>query len=514
MRVIVLVVALVASSCASDGVVDASVGEPADTSAELPDGDVGSGDPAALDLPTTTGTSTASGDATDEPSTTTPSAPPAGPGGEGVDDPYFPSLGNGGYDVSLYDVAMTVDPDTEVLDVVVAITATSTRELTQFNLDLAGFEVSAVTVDGVAADVLRQGEEMTVVPANSIAFDAAFETVVAYSGTPTRIVSPAWGDGVGWIDAGSYSYVVSEPSGAHGFLPLNDHPSDKAIYRLAITVPDNLDVIANGTLSSKEVGPDGTTWLYEPRDPMASYLLTIGVGDFEFEELSSAGGVAIRNVYGPNTMSSAQPLLAIQGEMIDVLSELFGPYPFETYGAFVVQDNFGGALENQTLSVFSGHIFSNPILAERIMVHEVAHQWFGNALTLATWNDIWLNEGFATYSEWLWREATEPGFDIDEFAIDHANRGRPVWGAPGDPGPTQLFAPTVYQRGGLTLHAIRRTIGDDAFFAGLSTYVENNLHSNVSTDDFRQTMEDASGQSLVELFEGWLYAGVTPAMPD
>ncbi|NOX31384.1 MAG: M1 family metallopeptidase [Actinobacteria bacterium] len=190
--VIFVIVALVASSCSSDGVVNTSVGVPASTSAELPDDDgVRPADPAALDLPQTAGTSTASGGTTDEASTTTLAPPPAGPGGEGVDDPYFPGLGNGGYDVSMYDVAMTVDPDTEVLDVVVVITATSTRELTQFNLDLAGFEVSAVTVDGIAAEVLRQGEELTVVPASSIAFDAAFETVVTYSGTPTRIVSGA-----------------------------------------------------------------------------------------------------------------------------------------------------------------------------------------------------------------------------------------------------------------------------------------------------------------------------------
>ena len=447
--------------------------------------------------------------------TTVPEAArlPAGAGADGVGDPYYPELGNGGYDVQSYDIAMTVDVVTDVVDAVVTIDAVALQPLTAFNLDFEGFEVTAISVDGRAAEVLRAGAEMTVVPDTTIEQAARFVTAVSYTGVPTRIASEAWGDGVGWIDAGDYSYVVSEPSGAHGFMPANDHPSDKAFFRYEITVPEGIEVIANGVNTSTESGPDGVTWVYELRDPMATYLATIGIGDYVLEQQVREDGILLRDAYRPSMADRARPFVDLHSEMIDVLSPLFGPYPFEAYGALVVDDDFGGALETQTISAFSAAIFSNPVLAETVVVHELAHQWFGDALTPATWNDIWLNEGFATYTEWLWREATEPGFDIDRYAEDLATRGGFAWGPPGDPGAARIFAPTVYQRGGLTLHAVRQTVGDGPFFDGLRLYVERHLHGIVSTADFAQAMLDATGVDITALLDDWLYSEATPELP-
>ena len=194
-------------------------------------------------------------------------------------------------------------------------------------------------------------------------------------------------------------------------------------------------------------------------------------------------------------------------------AELFGPYPFEVYGALVVFDDFRGALETQTLSVFSGRLFGG-LAGELVVAHELGHQWFGDSLTPTTWRDIWLNEGFATYSEWLWQEISNPAFDIDDYARSLAESGRPVWPAPGDPGPEGLFDSTVYNRGALTLHALRLTVGDDAFFKTLRTYAERFAYRNVTTADFVAVAEDVSGQDLADLFDAWLYGDVTPELPD
>lgn len=511
---LLLATALIAAACgSSDGVVQAEVGAPPSTTVATADG---------TDTPIPT---SAPGDDTgqtgDDPDSAAVPSPasnevpriPAGAGADGVDDPYYPLLGNGGYDVDNYDISMLVDVDGDTLDAVVVIGAVATQPLTAFNLDFEGFEVTSVSVNGDRAEVSRTGQEMTVVPAVVIEQGDFFTTRVAYSGAPVRIPSEAWGNGVGWIDAGPFSYVVSEPSGAHGFMPVNDHPSDKATYRFEITVPDGVEVVANGINTSTTTGPDGVTWIYELRDPMASYLATIGIGEFVLEQQVLDDGLVLRDAYRPSIAARARPFVELHEEMIEVLAALFGAYPFEVYGALVVDDNFGGALETQTLSVFSEGIFSNAILAETVVVHELAHQWFGDALTPAAWNDIWLNEGFATYTEWLWREATEPGFDIDRFTEDHAARGGAFWGPPGDPGAARLFDPTVYQRGGLTLHAVRQTVGDEGFFAGLRLYVERHLHGTVTTADFAAAMVDASGVAIDDLLQEWLFAPTTPDLP-
>jgi aminopeptidase N len=509
---VVLLLASVAASCSDDGVVSAVVDEQAAVeTTEVDDG--------AIEIPsveTTEATPTTAGES-DSTTTAVPEVPASGAGAAGVDDPYFPELGNGGYDVISYDLALIVDPEIDALVGEMVVTAVASQGLTAFNLDLAGFDIDSITVDVGAgpepATFVRDLGELTVIPTTSIVAGSSFVTAVEYRGEPTQISSPAWGNGVGWIDVGPYSYVVSEPSGAHGFMPVNDHPSDKALYRFLVTVPEGVVVAANGLLTSQTEGPLGVTWVYEPRDPIASYLVTIAVGEFVTDETVTESGVVLRDFYRPSVADRARPYVELHAEMIEVLSALFGPYPFEAYGALVVDDDFGGALETQTLSAFSGGIFSNPVLAETIVVHELAHQWFGDALTPLTWNDIWLNEGFATYAEWLWRESNEPGFDIDAYTADLAERGGVFWGPPGDPGPEGLFDPTVYQRGGLTLHAVRQTIGDAAFFDAMQSYVSSHLHSTVSTSDFVAAMETASGTDLDELFDEWLFGEQTPAMP-
>lgn len=500
------VVCLLAVACGDDGLegYTSDRSEVAENVTTTIDGSVA--------IPTTPDTT-----AVPESTTTTRAPQPAAEHGidaaPGLGDAYFPALGNEGYDAISYDLRLDVDTTTDTVQGAMTMQARALLDLRSFSLDFVGMDVVEAVVDGIVVEYTHEDGELVLFASETIASGSTFEVDVTYEGTPTLVDSPAWRSGVGWIDAGPFSYVVSEPSGAHGFYPVNDHPSDKAIYRFEITAPSDDEVIANGLLTSRTELPDGTTtWVYEPRDPMASYLVTIAIGNFLLTESTSDSGLVLRDALAPPFAPLADTITQMHTEMIDHFEDLFGPYPFEAYGALVVDDDFGGALENQTLSVFSGSIMRGSII-EDVVAHELAHQWFGDAVTPVRWRDIWLNEGFATYAEWLWRDAKYPDFDIDAHARDLADRGRGLWGPPGDPGPGDLFASTVYIRGGLTLHALRLTVGDDAFFEILRTYVERNLHSTVGTEDFIAVSEEVSGMDLAALFEAWLYEGQTPELP-
>ncbi len=454
-------------------------------------------------------------------------ASPAGgevPAGEpvegdvGLDDPYYPDWGNGGYDAVLYTLEMTIRPGEELVDAVVIMEAVATESLSGFDLDYAGPSLSKVAVNGVEADWVQEGEELRIRPAEPLPAGAEFTVQTSYSSFPNSVPTPAWPQGVGWqAPRPDLVYVVSEPNGARGWYPVNDHPSDKALYRFVLTVPEPLSAVANGVLVRRTAAEDAgsgamVTFEYETHHPMASYLATIAVGEFTTQSSTGPDGIEIRNFVAPRLVTAAGPALDLQATMIEELVPLFGPFPFEVYGALVVDSDFGGALENQTLSVFSGGMFGSPVLAEEVVVHELAHQWFGDSVTIDNWQDIWLNEGFATYAEWLWRERTEPDFDLDAFATATADSGRPIWGPPGDPGPAGLFDSTVYIRGALTLHELRLKVGDDVFFEILRTYTARYADSTVDTSQFVAVAEEVSGLQLSALFDAWLYGERTPEL--
>ena len=250
---------------------------------------------------------------------------------------------------------------------------------------------------------------------------------------------------------------------------------------------------------------------------MASYLAPIVVGDFEIvndQPSTEAAGLPIRNVLPPHLAAAPPPAVQRQGEMLAFLAERFGPYPFAAYGIAVV-DNFPAALENQTLSIFGSGAESNAA----IIVHELAHQWFGDAVSTATWEDIWLNEGFASYAEWLWLEAEQGPEALavgivaerDQFVAAQASGA--TLPPPGRPPHDDLFNVSVYRIGAMTLHALRLTVGDEAFFATLQTYFERYTGSTATTDDFIAVAEEVSGQDLDDLFSAWLYGDTIPEFP-
>jgi aminopeptidase N len=253
-----------------------------------------------------------------------------------------------------------------------------------------------------------------------------------------------------------------------------------------------------------------STYRFEPRDPMASYLVTINIGEFEVVEEEGPNGLPIRSYVPPDLGLPAG--FSRTADMIAYFSDVFGPYPFETYGVVIV-DRFEAALENQTLSVF-GRYLATFADAEIVAAHELAHQWFGDSVTPARWEDIWLNEGFATYAEWLWVEHTA-GPEAARAQIRGAwgEMRRGGWAPPGEPSPDDLFDGSVYLGGGLVLNALRNEIGDQAFFETLRIYVDRYSYSNATTGDFIAVAEEVAGRDLDELFELWLYSPTVPDLP-
>jgi aminopeptidase N len=437
----------------------------------------------------------------------------------GLGDEYLPQAGNAGYDVSHYTIDLDCDPSEGSLEGKATIEAEALVSLERFHLDLVGLQVDQVTVDGAVAGYRRDGQELIVECPQAIDAGSGFTVEVVYAGSPQSLVS-AEGYPTGWQRSGDTVFTLDEPEGAATWYPVNDHPSDKATYSFYLTVPDPYEAVANGELvSTQRLGAD-TTFVWEMDRPMANYLAAVVMGDLVVERSTSPDGVPIRNYFSPQIAEEASEVFKSTGEALDFFSELFGPYPFDEYGVVVPDaDTSGAAMENQTMALYGRDTvleqMADEITAAWYLSHELAHEWFGNSLTPAEWQDIWLNEGFATYSSWLWLEHEFGKFGMQaglEYALDAVESEYGV--LLGDPGVDQLFNTVVYERGGLTLHALRLSVGDDLFFAILREWAAENAYGNVTTEGFIELVEDIAGEvdgfDPRSFFDEWLYSEELP----
>jgi hypothetical protein len=644
----------------------------------------------------------------------------ATPGADGVGDPYYPNDGNGGYDVQHYDLGLAYEPSTDVLTGVATITANATQALSRFNLDFDGLTVRAITVNGLGAKWHRARGELVVTPPVDLPDSASFTTVISYDGVPGPIPE---GETGGWVATDDGVIVAGEPHGAATWFPANDHPTDKASFTFHINVPEGLQGVANGRLTEVETAAGRTTWTWDAAEPMATYLATVNVGEFDLDAYSAdgidywdaidpdlfepvavprtgtqlaisqaadnsykrlmrpmtvpAGGATVsfwidRNtefrwdfvfvevhtvgqddwttlpdLNGHTTQDTGfvcpfslelHPFLAHyetgarrgcdptgtsgswwaasgdsgsaeqwtvdlggfaghpvelsisyasdnsvqlpgafvddivvstgegstsfeadgdtmdgwtvpgapvgspgndndwivgtaadvpppagaiaagsfarQPEIIGFLGEQFGPYPFSTGGGIV--DDFQGlgfALETQTRPIYALDFFTDPLSGDDVVVHEIAHMWYGDSLAVARWQHIWLNEGFASYAEWLWSEDQGLGTaqEIFDFWNEVIPADDPFWSViVGDPGIDSLFDGAVYIRGAMTLHTLRLAVGDADFFEILQTWAADHAGGNVTTDEFIALAESVSGQDLGALFDTWLFTAGKP----
>jgi aminopeptidase N len=438
----------------------------------------------------------------------TPQVARAAIGSPGVGDPYFPRAGNGGYEVDRYDLDLAYRPPTNHLDANVEISATARERLSRFDLDFRGPQISALSVNGHHAAFRRKGQELIITPQSPLRDGSGFRVEVAYAGSPHAIHDPD-GSIDGWVRTGDGDFAPGEPQGAPTWFPCNDHPTDKARYRFRVTVPSTHVAVANGTLVHQSSAAGQTTFVWREAKPMATYLATVTTGVFQVDQ-GSAAGIPSYVAVDPTELAGWNHVAGQLPQILSFYEGRFGPYPFDATGAIVdTAPEVGYSLETQTRPLF-------PAAPNSItLAHELSHQWFGDSVSVANWKEIWLNEGFATFAEWMWDGHTggmTPAQHFNKLYSTPASDSS-FWNPPpANPGnAANIFDGTVYDRGGMTLEALRRRVGTDTFFGILRSWARRHAYRSATTRQFIRLAEHRSGKHLGRLFRDWLYTPGKPA---
>ena len=433
------------------------------------------------------------------------------PGAGSIGDPLFPTLGNGGYDVGHYTLDLHFgDPGLRQVDATVSIGARATQALSRFDLDFAAGTVSRVAVNGAPAAWTVEGEKLVVTPARALPDRRRFRVRVTY----VRVVPQ---DSVlGWLGNADGLVTFFSPSFAHLVFPCNDHPRDKATYAFHLNVPAGTTAVANGVLTGESTRAGRTEWSYVQREPMTSMLVQIVVGAFSVTRHTGPHGLPLRDVTPRRLTTLLSPTLARTSDQVAWMESKVGRYPFDTYGVLAADENLNFALETQTLSLFPASSLYPPAY-EPLMVHELAHQWFGDSVSPKLWRDVWLNEGHATWYQDEY-DAEHGGPNLDQvmrgiYAESDALRanGGPVAQPHG--GLFQIFTTNVYDGGALTLYALRQKIGNDAFKKVERAWVQHNRNRAADTHDFIAQASQTTDRDLAGFLDAWLYGTTTPPMP-
>jgi aminopeptidase N len=452
------------------------------------------------------------------------------PGAPGVGDRLFPLLGNGGYDVLHYDLGLryATDDPAQPIDGSEVLVARATQALSRFDLDFSGAEVSGIAVNGHPATFTRQGQELVITPRSPLPDHHLFVVSIRhFRSIPTEPdVDPAF------FVTPDGSATAPQPDEAHLVYPSNDHPSDKATFTFAFNVPAGTKAVANGVEIAHRVRGTREYWTYSMRQPMATELTQLAVGHWDFGPLRTLAGVPMRDVTAPSLTASLQPALAFDGPQMRYMQERVGRYPFDIFGTFVPNSDLGFALETQTISLIDEAWFADypQGVWEPTMLHELSHMWFGDSVSPEKWSDLWLNEGHASWYEFVYAE------QHGELAADTENYPDPVGYATldelmravyahgdqwrQDDGPVArptsaatLFSLQVYHGGALALYALRQKVGDAAFQRIERAWVKTYEGKSVSTDDFIALASRVSGRNVTRFLRNWLYGTTTPPMP-
>ncbi|OBF40769.1 peptidase M1 [Mycobacterium sp. ACS1612] len=430
-----------------------------------------------------------------------------------VIDPYLPANGNFGYRVSRYDLELEYKVAINRLTGTATITAVTLAALRSFSLDLSdALSVTKVSVNGKRPANFRSAHgKLHIALQDTLPAGAAMKISVRYGGTP-RPVRSLWGE-VGFEELTEGVLVAGQPNGAASWFPCDDHPSAKASFHIQISTESPYYALANGDLLSRRVRAGMTTWTYEQAEPTSTYLITLQIGAYERHRIAK-NGVQMYAVLPERLRDNFDNDFADQQKMMKLFTKLFGPYPLASgYTVVVTDDDLEIPLEAQGISIFGANHCDGEGGAERLIAHELAHQWFGNSVTAKRWRHIWLHEGFACYAEWLWSEHSG-GRTADEWARHYHQRlaDSPQDLLLADPGPRDMFDDRVYKRGALTLHVLRHHIGDESFFALLQDWTARYRHSTAVTDDFTGLAANYAHESLRPLWDAWLYSTPVPAL--
>ena len=450
-------------------------------------------------------------------------------------DPYAPLMGNPGYDAQHYtvDIAIPTD-DLGYIEATTTMEAVATADLPTFNLDFLGLDISEIAVNGVAADFSRNGPELTITPATPVAAGESFSVSVTYSGHPEPYNDPQiayYGSLMtgGWREwSEGYIAAMSQPSAGVVWFPSNNHPSDKATFTYRVTVNEPKMAVATGMLQEVvAVDEDTNTYVWQMDKPMSTQIASVMLGEFELQEGVSPSGVKIRNYFTPDLDPAVKEGYSPEklGEVIDFLAEIFGPYPYEAFGVVTVPGwQEGSGLETQSIVTYG----AGP-MSQDLIVHEAAHQWFGDAISVKEWKDLWLHEGFPTYAQKLWLERVVGVEAYDEMmrqVIDSYLTYSEILPSAFDlpPLPLGQVFPTVdpgvpynyltsYPTGALLLHNLRLEVGDETFFTIVRTFFERYSKDpgNASSEDFIAVAEEVAGRDLSTIWDTWMYGTTMPS---
>ncbi|MEO8815906.1 MAG: M1 family metallopeptidase [Mycobacterium sp.] len=430
-----------------------------------------------------------------------------------VGDPYLPASGNAGYRVSRYELDLDYKVSTNRLAATATITAVTLAALRTFTLDLSDvLTVTKVSVNGGRpARYSAAGNKLRITLAAELPTGAALLVMIRYTGYP-RPTHSRWGD-VGFEELSDGVLVAGQPNGAPSWFPCDDQPDAKASYRIQISTDNHYHAIANGELVSRRASAGCTAWSYEQAEPTSTYLMTVQIGRYTTHQMTGAT-VPMHAVLPARLRRQFDRDFARQPEMMRLFVQLFGPYPLAGgYTVVVTDDDLEIPLEAQGISIFGANHCTGEGSSERLIAHELAHQWFGNSVTARRWRDIWLHEGFACYAEWLWSQHSS-GPTADELARRYHQRlaQSPQDLLLADPGPTDMFDDRVYKRGALTLHVLRGQLGDERFFALLRDWTTRYRHGNAETADFTELAANYASVSLQPLWQAWLYSTAVPPL--
>ncbi|MEJ7773202.1 MAG: M1 family metallopeptidase [Nocardioidaceae bacterium] len=431
---------------------------------------------------------------------------------EGIGDPYFPQAGNPGYRVRHYDIDVSYTPATRVLAGTTTVVLRAAARLPSFNLDLL-LRASRVTVNGTRADFSQGRHELTVRPSEPVGAGEVARVAVTYRGKPIGI---GYGGETPFEKTATGAIAVGEPPIAAWWFPSNDHPSDKATFTTTLTVPRGYEAISNGALTGRRTTKGVTVWTWSVRSQLATYLAFAAFGQYDVQRGRTASGIpylyAFEHGLG-DVSAAARRSVRSTPSILRWLEQVWGGYPYENVGGVVPNVRLGYALENQTRPVYGRDMFRyGPYRS--LVVHELAHQWFGDRVAVRRWRHIWLNEGYATYSEWLWSRHNGGRTPQQQLRVryDNLEASNPFWKLEiGDPGRERLFDSAVYDRGAMTLQALRNRLGTRAFFRVSRQWVRGNADGLGSTRELKLLAERVSGEQLDGLFKAWLFSGSKPA---
>lgn len=476
----------------------------------------GSDSPRAAPTTTTTGRpTTPTSTAPDGPTNTTrgnDADPGIDPTVDDVADEVFDGLGDPRIDVAHYAVTLRADPGDPTVSGTVTLTlsATTAEALQSFTLDLAGPTVTEATVAGRKAKVTMAGDgEIELIPATPLDPGVATDVVITYRGQPEPRTFPRLGVPVGWqADNADGWFTMSEPDGTATWVPVSDHPADKATWTITLDTPADAVGVANGRLRSHREQAGRTRWVWDTDQPMASYLVFAGVGAYDLIERDGPGDTRAVFAFPPDLPDDRRAAFDEHDDILAFYAEQFGGYPDDDTGAIVVDTDLSLALETQTRPLFGLDGVGGEFVPA--LAHELAHQWFGNAVSPKRWEDLWLNEGFAAYADWLWQDHIDDA-DIAELAEDAAGAGNL---AVTDPEAAAEFRPVVYEGGARALYALRLTVGDEIFTEILRQWFATYDGANAATADFVQLAQDVSGEDLGAFFEEWIHQPGQPDLPS